>query len=304
MIAVWKKSAKWKRQLPLHVMLIPGLIVVLIFSYGPMFGITIAFQKFMPAKGFFGSEWIGWKNFQYIFMLPEFKRALWNTVYIAVMKIVAGQIAPITTALLLNEMRIQLVKRSIQTIVYLPHFLSWVLLGGILIDILSPSYGIVNQMMGVFGIKPVFFLGNNNWFPYTMVLTDVWKDFGFGTIVYLAALSGINPSLYEAAVIDGANRWKQTWHITLPGMRAVIVLLATLSLGSILNAGFDQIFNLYSPIVYESGDIVDTLVYRIGLINYQYSVATAVGLFKSVISLVLISTSFYLAFRLANYRIF
>lgn len=298
------KWMKLKRQLPLHVMLIPGLILVLIFSFGPMVGITIAFQKFMPARGFFGSEWVGWDNFRYIFMLPDFQRALWNTMYIAILKVIAGQIAPIITALLLNEMRIQFVKRSVQTLVYLPHFLSWVLLGGILLDLLSPTHGIVNQMLEVFGVKPIFFLGNNEWFRTTVVITDVWKDFGFGTIVYLAALSGVNPSLYEAAVIDGAGRWRQTWHITLPGMRAVIVLLATLSLGQILNAGFDQIFNLYSPIVYESGDIIDTLVYRLGLVNYQYSVATAVGLFKSVISLILISTSYYLAYRLANYRIF
>lgn len=299
-----KKWMRLRRQIPLHVMLIPGLLLVLIFSYGPMVGITIAFQKFMPAKGFFGSQWIGWDNFEYIFMLPDFKRALWNTIYIAFMKIIAGQIAPVITALLLNEMRSNFTKRSVQTLVYLPHFLSWVLLGGILLDLLSPTHGIVNQMLTAFGMKPIFFLGNNDWFPYTVVITDVWKDFGFGTIVYLAALTSINPSLYEAAVIDGANRWRQTWHITLPGMRAVIVLMATLALGQILNAGFDQIFNLYSPIVYESGDIIDTLVYRLGLVDYQYSVATAVGLFKSVISLFLISTSYYLAYRFANYRIF
>lgn len=304
---MFNKGMTWpklRRQIPLHLMLIPGLILVLIFSIGPMFGITIAFQRFMPAKGLFGSPWIGWDNFEFIFKLPDFKRALWNTVYIAGMKIVAGLIAPIVTALLLNEIRSRFMKRSIQTIIYLPHFLSWVLLGGILIDLLSPSHGIINQLLGLFGMKPIFFLGNNNWFPFTIVITDVWKDFGFGTIVYLAALAGISPSLYEAAVIDGANRWRQTWHITLPGMRMVIVLLATLSLGQILNAGFDQIFNLYSPIVYQSGDIIDTLVYRMGLIDYQYSIATAVGLFRSVISLLLISASYYLAYRFANYRIF
>ena len=295
---------KFKRQIPLHVMLIPGLVLLLIFSYGPMFGIVIAFQKFIPARGFFNSPWVGFDNFKFIFMLPDFQRALWNTVYIAFMKIVAGLVAPITTALLLNEMRNQLLKRSVQTIIYLPNFLSWVLLGGILIDLLSPTYGIVNKILGFFGIKPIFFLGSNTWFPYTMVITDVWKDFGFGTIVYLAALAGINPNLYEAAVIDGANRWRQTWHVTLPGMRPVIVLLATLSLGQILNAGFDQIFNLYSPIVYQSGDIIDTLVYRMGLVNFQYSVATAVGLFKSFVALILISVSYYLAYKFANYRIF
>lgn len=182
--------------------------------------------------------------------------------------------------------------------------LSWIILGGILIDILSPSQGIVNQVLGLFGIEPIYFLGDNKWFPFTIVATDVWKEFGFNTIVYLAALTSINPALYEAALIDGANRWKQTLYVTLPGMLPIIVLLATLSLGNVLNAGFDQIFNLYSPSVYETGDILDTLVYRTGLEQAQYSVATAIGLFKSVVSFVMVSVSYFLAYRLVNYRIF
>jgi len=298
------KRSMWKREIPLHLMIVPGLVMVLIFSYGPLVGVVIAFQDFLPNRGFFGSEWVGLKHFEYIFKLPDFKRALNNTIFISLMKIIAGQIAPIITALLLNEIIHSKIKRTVQTMIYLPHFLSWVLLAGILIDILSPSQGIVNQLLGWFGVEPIFFLGDNRWFPFTIVITDVWKDFGFSTIVYLAAITGINPALYEAAVIDGASRLKQTWHVTLPGMVPVIVLLATLSLGQVLNAGFDQIFNLYSPVTYESGDIIDTLVYRIGLVNFQFSVATAVGLFKSVISLIFISASYYLAYRFANYRIF
>lgn len=297
-------AKKRAHNLPLHLMILPALVFIVIYSYGPMLGIVIAFQKFVPALGIFESKWTGWDNFRYVMAMPDTGRVLWNTVFISFMKIVAGLIVPITVSLLLNEVRKELFKRGIQTLIYLPHFLSWVILGGILIDILSPSTGIVNQLLAALGIEPIFFLGSNDWFRYILVLSDTWKDFGFSTIVYLAALTSINPSLYEAAAIDGAGRWKQTLHVTLPGMAPVIILLTTLSLGQVLNAGFDQVFNLYSPQVYETGDIIDTFVYRIGLLDAQYGVATAVGLFKSVISLTFISLSYYLAYRLANYRIF
>lgn len=295
---------KWRLQWPLHLMLIPGLVAILIFSYIPMVGVVIAFQKFMPVKGLFGSEWIGLDNFKYMIQLPGFYQIIWNTVYIASMKIVAGIIVPVTVALLLNEIRKEMYKRTIQTFIYLPYFLSWVILSGILIDILSPSRGIINMFLNWIGLDSVFFLGSNSWFPYTLVISNEWKEFGFSTIVYLAAIAGINPALYEAAIVDGANRWKQTIHITLPGMMPIIVLMVTLSIGSILNAGFEQVFNLYSPVVYESGDIIDTFVYRIGLIEAQYGLATAVGLLKSIVSLILISISYFLAYRFANYRIF
>ncbi|SFT13021.1 sugar ABC transporter permease [Paenibacillus sp. BC26] len=295
---------KMRRQLPLHLMVAPSFLLVLVFSYGPIAGLVIAFQKFSVVKSFAHSPFVGWDNFDYMFKLPDIWQVIRNTVFIAVMKIAAGLVVPIVVSLLLNEVRKHVFKRSIQTLIYLPHFLSWIILGGVLIDILSPTSGIVNQFLGVFGIEPIFFLGHVKWFPAVVVISDVWKEFGFSTIVYLAALAGINPALYEAAVIDGANRWKQMLNITLPGMAPVIVLLATLSLGNVLNAGFDQIFNLYSPIVYESGDIIDTLVYRLGLEQAQYSLATAVGLMKSGVSIVLISVSYYLAYRLANYRIF
>jgi putative aldouronate transport system permease protein len=294
----------WKREWPLHLMLVPGIVLVLIFSYIPMAGIMMAFQKYVPNKGLFGSPFIGLKNFQLLIDYPDIGRIFFNTVYIAVMKIVAGMIVPVTIAILLNELRKEWVKRTFQTLVYLPHFLSWVLLSGILIDVLSPSSGILNQVLGLFGIDPVFFLGDNKWFPYVMVISDVWKEFGFGTIVYLAALTGINPSLYEAAEIDGAGRFKQTLHVTLPGMLPIIVLMFTLSIGNVLNAGFDQIFNLYSPPVYESADIIDTFVYRMGIEQAQFGFATAVGLLKSVISFVFVSMSYILAYRVANYRIF
>lgn len=295
---------KWRIGLPLHLMLIPGLLAILIFSYIPMVGVVIAFQKYVPAKGVFGSKWIGLNNFKYVMDLPDFYQVFWNTLYIASMKVVVGLIVPVVIAILLNELRKEIVRRWVQTLIYLPYFLSWVILSGVLLDILSPSQGIVNQLLQGIGIKPIFFLGDNRWFPFTLVISNEWKEFGFSTIVYIAAILGINPSLYEAAVVDGASRWRQTWHITLPGMAPIIVLMATLSVGNILNAGFEQVFNLYSPIVYQSGDIIDTFVYRIGMVDAQYGVATAVGLFKSVISFILISLSYVLAYRFANYRIF
>lgn len=287
-----------------HLMILPAAILVFIYHYIPMAGISMAFERFIPTKGFLHSPWIGWDNFEYVFKLPDTKRVIFNTVYIAVIKIAAGFIVPIVVALLLNEVRHAVFKRSFQTLVYLPHFLSWVILGGILVEILSPSSGIVNQFLGLFGVEPIFFLGSNDWFPYVLVISDIWKDFGFGTIVYLAALTSISPSLYEAARMDGANRLQQTLHISLPGMLPVIILMGTLSLGQVLNAGFDQVFNLYGPLVYESGDILDTLTYRLGIMEAQYGVATAIGLFKSVVSFFFIVLSYILAYRFANYRIF
>lgn len=294
----------WKREWPLHLMLLPGIVLVLIFSYVPMVGIIMAFQKYVPNKGLFGSPFIGLKNFQLLIDYPDIGRIFFNTVYIAVMKIIVGLIVPITIAILLNELRREWIKRTFQTLVYLPHFLSWVLLSGIIVDVFSPSSGVFNQILGLFGIKPIFFLGSNDWFPYVMVASDVWKEFGFGTIVYLAALTGINPSLYEAAEIDGAGRIKQTFHVTLPGMMPIIVLMFTLNIGNVLNAGFEQIFNLYSPPVYESADIIDTFVYRMGVQQAQFGFATAVGLLKSIVSFIFISLSYLLAYRVANYRIF
>lgn len=285
-------------------MLLPAVVLVLIFSYGPMVGIVIAFQKYNPALGFFRSPFTGLDNFRYLLLLPDTFQILWNTFYIAVLKIIGNFIIPITVALLLNEVANRHSKKAIQTIIYFPHFLSWVILSGVFIDILSPSTGIINIILQHLGIKPVFFLGSPEWFPWILVITEIWKEFGFTVVIYLAALSGIDPSYYEAAVIDGATRWQQTWHVTLPSIMSTIIIMGTLSLGNILNAGFEQVFNLYSPIVYKTGDIIDTFVYRIGLLDAQYGVATAVGLFKSVVSCTLIVISYRLADKLADYRIF
>ncbi|MBU7595733.1 ABC transporter permease [Metabacillus halosaccharovorans] len=287
-----------------HLMLLPAVILVLIYSYGPMAGIIIAFQDFYPSNGWFGSEWIGIGNFSYVFSMPDFAQVMSNTIIISFIKILVGIIVPLTLAIILNEVKNMIFKRSIQTIIYLPYFLSWVILSGILIDILSPSGGFVNIMLSYLNIDPIYFLGEEPWFRIVIILSHIWKESGFDTIVYLAAILNIDKALYEASALDGASRFKQIWHITLPGMRPIIVLLSVLSLGNVLNAGFDQIFNLYNPQVYSSADILDTFVYRLGLEQMQYGVATAVGLFKSVISFIFITVSYYLAYRFANYRIF
>ncbi|MBP1994528.1 ABC transporter permease [Paenibacillus eucommiae] len=298
------KLKQWKRNMPLHLMILPGAILVFMFSYIPMAGIVIAFQKFVPNKGLFGSKWVGFDNFIYMINMPDIYQVIYNTVFIAAGKIIFGQLVPILVALLLNEMKNKFITRSVQTMIYLPHFLSWVILGGVLIDILSINDGIINQILSFLQIEPIYFLGSNTWFPFTVIVSDVWKEFGFATIIYLAALTSIDPSLYEAAYIDGANRLKQTQHVTLPGIAPIMVLLALLSLGNVLNAGFEQIFILYNPQVYHSGDIIDTLVYRIGFLDAQYGVSTAVNLFKSVISMILIIVSYRLVYKFANYRIF
>lgn len=301
-------SPKWRRifarRLPLHIMLLPCVILVLIFSYGPMVGIVVAFQKYNPRLGMFASPLVGLKNFADLLELPDTLQVLFNTVFIAFMKILGGLIVPILYALLLNEVRVSPIKRTVQTIIYMPNFLSWIILSGILIDILSPSEGIVNQLIRLAGGTPVFFLGNEKVFPYVLAVTDIWKTFGFGTIIYLAAITSIDPTLYEAAIMDGAGRLRQTWHVTLPGMISIIVLMATLSLGNVLNAGFEQVLMLYSPVVYKTGDILDTFVYRLGLQDGRYGVASAVGLFKSAVSFLFISVSYLLAYRFANYRVF
>ena len=285
-------------------MLIPSMLMILIYGYLPLMGNIMAFQKFNPVKGFLGSRWIGWENFRYVLELPDTFQVLWNTFFISAMKLAAGIIVPVFYALLLNEMRSVRYKRILQTMIYFPHFLSWVILSGILIDLLSPSTGLIGVVMKSLGLTPVYWLGDADVFPFTLVLTETWKEFGFGTIVYLAALTSIDPTLYEAGMIDGATRWQQTRYITIPGIMPTVMLMMILSMGNILNAGFDQVFNLYSPQVYRTGDILDTLVYRLGLVDIQYGVATAVGLFKSFVSFVMLAVSYFLAYKYSDYRVF
>ncbi|SFD50324.1 putative aldouronate transport system permease protein [Paenibacillus catalpae] len=286
-----------------HIMLMPGIALLFVFSVIPMFGIVIAFQDFQPTLGIFRSEWVGWENFEYMFALPDSRVVFVNTIIIASLKIVFGMAVPFTFALLLHEVINMKFKRIVQTIVYLPHFMSWVILSGIMINLLSLD-GVVNQAVHLFGGEPIMFLQSNSWFRGVLVASDVWKEFGFNTIIYVAALTSINTNLYEAAAIDGASRFQRLLYITIPSLLPTVILLATLSLGNVLNAGFEQILNLYNPIVYQTGDIIDTYVYRAGLQEIQYGLATAVGLLKSIVSFLLIAVSYVLAARFANYRIF
>lgn len=284
-------------------MLLPGMIFLVIFSIIPMFGIVMAFQNFVPAKGIFGSKFVGLAQFQRLFMLPDFRQILENTLIIALSKIIVGTLLAIVFAVLLNECRNVRYKRFIQTAVYLPHFLSWVILAVMFSNIFSYT-GIINQLVTALGGEPVMFMISNTWFRPIIIGTDVWKEFGYNAVIYVAAMTSIDPSLYEAADIDGAGRWKKIMHITLPGILPTIILMGTLSIGNVLNAGFDQVFNMYSPLVYRTGDIIDTYVYREGLVNIQYSFATAVGLFKSIISFALLTTAYKLADKFCGYRIF
>lgn len=298
------KKSRFRKNLSLHLMMLPGMVLVLLFFYKPMVGIIMAFQKFSPRKGIFGSEWIGLDNFRYLASIPDMDKVIWNTFFIALLKLVMGVVVPVIVALMLNELRHKFMRKTIQTVIYFPHFLSWVILSGIFIDVLSPSTGILNNLLNSLGLDSIFFLGDPKWFPYTMAITETWKEFGFGTIVYLAAIVGIDSTLYEAASVDGAGRWKQTLVVTLPAVMPIAMLMLILNMGAVLNLSFEQIYNLYSPQVYSTGDILDTLVYRLGMHDAQYGVATAVGLFKSVVSTVLVVLSYGLARKTSDYRIF
>ncbi|GHT59969.1 protein lplB [Spirochaetia bacterium] len=286
-----------------HVMLLLPVLLVFVYRYLPMPGILLAFNSYKPRLGIFGSPWVGLDNFRLLLGMSGFIASIKNTLIIASGKIIMGILVPVCFSLMLNEINQPPLKRVIQTIVYLPHFISWVLLAGIITRILNP-YGVVNQFLITMGMEPHIFLADKKIFPGLMVFLDVWKGFGYGSIVYLAAITGIDPNLYEAASIDGAGRWRQTIHITLPGLAPMIVLMTTLSLGSILDGGFDQIFNLYSPVVLSTGDIIDTFLYRMAFENAQFSISTAAGLFKSAIGCFLIVLSYKLAYKLTGYRVF
>lgn len=302
-LARTQKKQHKDSQLMYHLMMLPGMLFLLVFSFVPMAGIVMAFQNYIPAKGILGSEWVGLANFKYMFQIPDSMQILANTVIIAGWKIVFNTIVPVVFALLLNEIRVNWAKRTIQTVVYLPNFLSWVVLATVVINLFD-YHGPVNTFLQTFGVKPILFMGSNDWFRPIMIGSDVWKGFGYGSIIYLAALTGIDPGLYEAAEMDGASRWSQLLHVTLPGMLPTIMMMTALNLTNILNAGFDQIFNMYNPIVYQTGDIIDTYVYRVGLLGQQYSLGTAIGLLKSLVGATLMISANEASKKFANMQIF
>ena len=300
-----RPKKKLKRDPLLCIMLIPGFIYLAIFEFLPLFGLAIAFEDFKLSRGVFGSKWIGLDNFIYIFtMYPNFWRIVKNTVEIALLKLAFGFTAPIIVALMLHEVKNSGYKRTIQTLVYVPHFVSWVILSGILRTMLDPNNGAINYIITQLGGKSVYFLGNNHTFRGVLVVSAIWKEMGWGTIIYMAALTGTDPALYEAATIDGANRLQRAIHITLPAILPIIVLNLILSVPGILNAGFDQIFNLYNERVYKTADVLDTFIYRLGIVDSQYGLSTAIGLVKSTIGSVLLVGSYWVANKTSGYKVF
>ncbi|WP_246067144.1 ABC transporter permease [Paenibacillus koleovorans] len=270
-----------------YALLLPALAIMIIFRYVPMYGVQIAFKNFMIGKGIMGSEWVGLKQFQRMFDEPTFLQVLRNTLVISGLGLVFGFPAPIFLAIILNEIRLKWFKRVTQTISYLPHFISWVVLAGIIKEILSMN-GLINKIITFFGGTPALYLVNSNWFVQILILSGIWQGIGWGSIIYLAAIAGIDKHLYEAAAIDGASRVKQAWHITLPSIMPVVFLMFLLRIGNLLENNFDQIFNLYTPLVYSVGDVIQTYVYRVGLVSLDFSYSAAIGLFQNVIGFILL----------------
>ncbi|OAS17901.1 ABC transporter permease [Paenibacillus oryzisoli] len=286
-----QRRVLWKRIVSnrfIYLMLVPAIVYYGVFHYYPMYGALIAFKQFSITKGIIGSPWVGLKHFEALFALDKFWQVFWNTIVISLYRLVFGFPLPLLVAVLMNEVRKMVFKRTVQTIIYLPHFISWVILGGLLINLLSTDSGVVNNAIRSLGGDPVGFLTDESYFRSTLVWSMIWKEFGWNTIIYMAALAGVNPQLYEAALVDGANRWRRIWHITLPCIRSTIIILLILRIGHLMEAGFEQIFVLYHPGVYQTSDIIDTYVYRIGLTEGRFSLAAALGLFKSAINFVLL----------------
>lgn len=297
-----KMDTKWSkvrrklwRDRYLVLLLLPGVLFFLIYRYIPMAGLLLAFKDYSPFRGFADSPWVGLKYFHLIFEDKEVVRVIWNTLQISLLQIIFAFPISILLALMLNELRNQFLKRFLQSIVYMPHFLSWVVVVGITVIFLR-SEGLVNNFLAQFGMDALPFLTDPAWFKPLIVLQIIWKESGWGTIIFLAALSGISPHLYEAAVMDGANRWRQIWHITLPALKSTIIIMLILRLGNVMDSGFEQIFLMLNPFNMDSGNVLDTFVYFKGIQQANYSFATAVGLFKGVIGLVLV----VLANRLAK----
>lgn len=280
-----------KRDWALYLMLCAPLIYFAAFHYLPYYGLILAFKEFNPFQGFLGGEWVGLDIFRQVFKTEQFMTAVRNTLTLNMTALLFYFPCPIIVALMLNEVRAVLLKRSIQSMIYLPYFISWIIIGGMVYQILSKD-GVVNAMLASLGIDPVPFLTNKGWWIFTFIITLIWQATGYNTIVYLAAITNINPELYEPGIIDGCNRPQLTWHITLPGIRPVVVIMLVLAVGNIMNIGFDRAFALQNSVVSEVADVVSTYVYRVGIQNGRYSVATAVGLFQSIIgSALLIGTN-------------
>ncbi|CAH8248554.1 ABC transporter permease subunit [Paenibacillus melissococcoides] len=288
-----KKKSVWKRMAQtweLYLFIAPAFLYFLIFHYGPMYGIQIAFKNFIPAKGITGSPWVGFDHFERFFNSYYFWDLLWNTLSISLYELAIGFPLPIILALAFNEVKDGFFKRTVQTVTYAPHFISVVVMAGIIITFLSPSTGIIVHIIEFLGFEPAAFLTDPRWFKTVYVLSGVWQSTGWGTIIYLAALSGVDPQLHEAAIMDGASRWQRIWNINIPTIVPTITILLILNMGSILGVGFEKILLLQNPLNMEASDVISTFVYRSGLVDAQYSFSTAVGLFNSVVNAILLIT--------------
>lgn len=301
-VAVNRKSLQSQllRDRWLYIFLVPVVAYYMVFKYAPMGGLVIAFKDYRLGDGIAGSDWVGLAHFRHLFSSRDFFRVLKNTLLLNVYAISAGFPIPIILALLLNEIRTSALKKGIQLTIYLPHFISWVILGGIAITVLSPSQGFVNRIVdALFGVR-IFFLGESTWWPVVFVATGIWKEAGWGTIIYLAAMSTIDPQLYEAARIDGATRLQRVWHVTLPGIAVTISILLILRLGRMLEIGFEQVFMLQNLAVMDVSDVISTYVYRHGIEGFRYSYTTALGVFQSGIGFVLLLTANSIANRIGR----
>ena len=285
-----KRQGLTREEKTFHLMLLPGMIILLLFVFIPLVGSLMAFQNYVPAKGLLGSKWVGLENYKFIFSLPDGRQVFVNTLVIAFAKLVMNIFVPVTFAILLNEITAKVFKRTFQTIVYLPHFLSWVVLATVVTNMFSLE-GPFNAVVTMFGGEPIQFLASNSWFRKVIVGTDVWKEFGYNSVVYLAALTGIDPGLYEAANIDGANRFKQIWHITVPGILPTYVVMFLLAVSNILTNGFDQYFMFYNPLVADRIEVLDYYVYKVGFIINDYPYSITLGMLKSLLSIVLLFTA-------------
>ncbi|MFD0716380.1 ABC transporter permease [Paenibacillus sp. GCM10027626] len=292
----------WKQKY-FFLMLLPVFAYYLIFHYAPLYGIVIAFQNFYPVKGIQGSEFVGLEHFKELFTGLYFMPVLKNTLIISFYKLIFGFPAPIILCLILNEVRLVFFKKTIQTITYLPHFISWVILGGIVVEVLSPSRGVVNAIISAFGYEPIYFITSEVWFRTILVTSSIWKEIGWGTIIYLAATTNVDPELYNAADIDGAGRLRKIWHITLPSIVPVVTIMFIFAVGNIINDDFDQIYNLLNASVLSVGDVISTYTYEVGLVKADYSYATAVGLFKNIIAFMLIVLTNYVAKKTNDYTL-
>ena len=289
-----------KRDRWLYVMLIPILVYFIIFKYIPMFGTVIAFKEFRISDGIFGSQWAGLKYFNRLFQSSDFYNILFNTLRLSFFSILFGFPLPVILSIMLNEIGNTKFKRTIQSIIYIPHFISWIVLGGIIVSLLSPSDGLVNIIIRALGGQGIYFMSDNTWWQVVFVISGIWQSVGWGTIIYLAAISGISPEMYEAATIDGAKKLTQIWHITLPSLRNTIAIMFILRMGSVLQVGFEQVYSLQNDMVLGVSEVISTYEYRLGIQGLQYSATTALGLFKGVINLIMIGAANLIVTRLSD----